>query len=136
MRPSPLLVGVVTLGGALGTLSRYAVTQAVPATHQIPWATLMVNLSGAFLLGLLLERLARTGPETPARRLARLGLGTGLLGGFTTYSALALEVHDLVGTGHLGLALGYGIGSVCAGLVSCAAGVVLGARGVRSGAAP
>lgn len=86
-------------------------------------------MCGAFLLGLLLERLSRTGPETPRTRLLRLGLGTGVLGGFTTYSALALELHDLLAAAEVGAATVYGVGSVCAGLVACGFGVLLGARG-------
>lgn len=133
MRPSPLLIGVVALGGALGTLTRYGLTHLVPATFHIPWATLLVNLCGAFLLGLLLERLARKGAETARRCLVRLGLGTGVLGGFTTYSALALEVHHLAAIGQAGWAVGYGVGSVAAGLLACAAGVALGAGGLAVG---
>lgn len=133
MRPTPLLVAVVTVGGVLGTTGRYAAAQLIPATHEIPWATLTVNLVGAFLLGLLLETLSRTGAETPRGRLARLGLGTGLLGGFTTYSSLALEVVELLGDGQLGLALGYGAGSVSAGLLACLAGILLGGRRATPG---
>ncbi|USQ79940.1 CrcB family protein [Ornithinimicrobium faecis] len=131
MRPSPLLVLVVTVGGALGTTGRYAVTHLIGTTHLIPWATLLVNVVGAFLLGLLLERLSRAGPETPARQVVRLGLGTGVLGGFTTYSALALELHDLLAAAEVAAAVAYGVGSVCAGLVACAGGIALGARGDR-----
>lgn len=129
MRPSARLILLVAVGGALGTTARYAVTHLVGTGHLLPWATLVVNVSGAFLLGLLLERLSRAGPETPRRRRVRLGLGTGLLGGFTTYSALALEVHDLVGSAQAAAAIGYGVGSVLAGLAACAAGVALAARG-------
>lgn len=134
MRPSPLLVLVVAVGGALGTTARYAVTHLIGSTHlvlghPIPWATLVVNVLGAFLLGLLLERLSRAGAETPARQVVRLGLGTGVLGGFTTYSALALELHDLLAAADVAGALAYGVGSVCAGLVACGAGIWLGARG-------
>lgn len=137
MRPSPQLVLVVTVGGAIGTTARYAVTHLIGSRHLtgtaplIPWATLLVNVVGAFLLGLLLERLSRAGAETPARQVVRLGLGTGLLGGFTTYSALALELHDLLAGADIAAAVAYGIGSVCAGLVACAAGIWLGARGDR-----
>lgn len=121
----------------MGTTARYAVSQLLETPHLrgwaglIPWATLLVNVCGAFLLGLLLERLARTGPETPRQQMARLTLGTGVLGGFTTYSALALEVHDLLGGAEFAAALGYGLGSVCAGLLAAAAGVALGAWGSR-----
>lgn len=128
MRPTPLLVAVVAVGGALGTTGRYAAAQLIPATHDTPWATLAVNLLGAFLLGLLLEMLSRTGAETPRRQLVRLGLGTGLLGGFTTYSALALEVLQLWSDGQRAAAFGYGAGSVSAGLLACLVGIVLAHR--------
>lgn len=129
MRPSPRLILLVAVGGALGTITRYAVTHLIGTGHLIPWATLLVNVLGAFLLGLLLERVSRAGPETPRRRVVRLGLGTGLLGGFTTYSALALEVHDLMGSAQTAAAIGYGVGSVLAGLGACATGIALAARG-------
>ena len=131
MRPTPLLITVVAVGGAVGTIGRYAVAQVVPATHHVPWATFLVNVVGAFLLGLLLERLLSSGTQTPRHQLARLGLGTGLLGGFTTYSALALEVHDLAAGGHPAVAAGYALGTVAAGLVACAVGVLLGAGPLR-----
>ena len=73
---------VVALGGAVGTLARYGLSHAVPDTGGVPVATLVENVVGAFLLGLLLEALARSGPDVGRRRLARLGLGTGLLGAF------------------------------------------------------
>lgn len=128
MRPTPLLIAVVALGGTVGTAIRYAVTHLIPATHLIPWATACVNVIGAFLLGLLLERLARSGGETPRRTLARLGLGTGLLGGLTTYSALALEVQDLLARGEVSAGLGYGLGSVSAGLLAAVLGIVVAGR--------
>lgn len=121
----------MALGGAVGTLGRYAVSQLTGTTHLLPWATLVVNVVGAFLLGLLLEALARAGAETALTRLLRLGLGTGMLGGFTTYSALALEVTDLMAGDHLVAGLSYGLGSVLAGLLACAAGIVLGGGGAR-----
>lgn len=128
MRPTPLLVAVVAVGGVLGTTGRYAAAHLIPTTHGLPWATLVVNLLGAFLLGLLLESLAGTDAATPRHQLARLGLGTGLLGGFTTYSTLALEVLELLADGQLGHALGYGATSVSAGLLACLAGIVLAHR--------
>lgn len=139
MRPSLPLVAIVATGGAVGTAGRYAVSLGAPSTSDLPWTTLVVNLVGAFLLGLLLESLSRTGAETPHRRVVRLGLGTGVLGGFTTYSALALEVVELLVDGELARALGYGVGSVGAGLLACAAGIALatqrhGPRGRGAGA--
>ena len=59
-------------------------------------ATIAVNLLGAFLLGLLLAGLARRGPDTGRRLTLRLLLGTGVLGGFTTYSTFSLDTVALV----------------------------------------
>ena len=63
-----------------------------------PWATFMINLAGAFILGALLEGLARSGGDTGWRQRVRLFAGTGFCGAFTTYSTLALEV-SLLGQG-------------------------------------
>jgi fluoride exporter len=87
-------------------------------------ATLAVNLLGALLLGALLEALARRGPDTGRRRLLRLGLGTGVLGGFTTYSTLAVETATLP----TALAVAYLAASVLLGAAAALAGVLLGRR--------
>jgi fluoride exporter len=122
----PLLVGVVAVGGALGTLARFGVIHVLhPAPNGLPLATLTENLLGAFLLGALLESLLRAGPENRTRRVLRLGLGTGVMGGFTTYSSLALEVRNLWADGSAGLAAAYGIGSVVVGFFTCVLGVAL-----------
>lgn len=121
-----LLVGV---GGAAGTGARYALTSAVPtSTDGWPTATFVENLLGAFVLGLLLEVLLRRGPETAGTRRLRLGLGTGVLGGFTTFSTLAIEVERLAAAGHVGTGLAYGLASVVLGFGTALLGVVLGAR--------
>ncbi|WP_413451776.1 CrcB family protein [Georgenia phoenicis] len=115
-------VGVVALGGAVGALARHLLVGGAHA-----WAvTLAVNVAGAFLLGLLLERLARRDPAS-TRRL-RLLLGTGALGGFTTYSGIAVEVLTRLDDGHWAAGAGYGLGTVVAGLVACGLGVVVGSR--------
>ena len=84
-------IALVMIGGGAGVLSRYGLDQAVPSPSGWPLATLLINLSGAWALGALLESLHRRGPDVGIRRSLRLLLGTGFLGGFTTYSALALE---------------------------------------------
>lgn len=130
----PALIGVVALGGAVGTAARYGVAVAVGTSHDVPIATLVVNLSGAFLLGLLLERLIRGGDETGRGRAIRLGLGTGVLGGFTTYSALALEVTTMLNEGRAGTAVVYLAATLVLGLAAAFGGVALGAG--RRAAAP
>jgi CrcB protein len=124
----PVLLLVVAVGGGVGTCARYALTQALRPEHGLPVGTLTANLVGAFLLGVLLELLVRAGRETRGRRVLRLGLGTGFMGGFTTFSSLALEVERLLQDGRVGLALTYGLGSVVVGFAACLAGVVLSAR--------
>ena len=115
---------VVFFGGCFGTLARYAIGDWLsgrPGT--IPYGTLLGNLLGAFLLGALLESLARRGEDRGKRQLVRLGLGTGFMGAFTTYSTLAVEISLLTRHGHSALALLYAILSVAGGMVCCAAGI-------------
>jgi CrcB protein len=125
------LVLAVGLGGALGTGARHGLSALVPAVDGWPVATLAVNLLGAFLLGLLLESLLVRGEESRRATLLRLGAGTGLLGGFTTFSALALETERLLSGGAPGQALAYLGITVAGGFTACLAGVLLAARGRR-----
>ncbi|WP_432510684.1 fluoride efflux transporter FluC [Kineococcus sp. SYSU DK001] len=127
----PRLVLLVAAGGAAGTLVRRLVAQAVPALDGFPAATLAVNVTGSFVLGLLLEALVRRGPQTPATVRWRLGLGTGFCGGLTTWSSFAVELDRLVSTGAPATALAYAAASLAAGLLAAAAGIALAARTAR-----
>lgn len=138
-------IALVFVGGALGSLARYALAEALPGL----WPVFVVNTVGSFLLGVLLgslrrgrRREARPQPaqnapraRVPSADSLRLLLGTGFLGGFTTYSAFAL---DAVGLGMVGgpvLGPLYAAGSVAFGLVAALLGFgVAGARRVRGGA--
>ena len=85
MHPAAL----VGLGGAIGSIARWGVAEAMPpGTGGVPWATVAVNLSGAFLLGILMAASLQTE--------ALLFLGTGLLGGFTTMSTFGVETVSLL----------------------------------------
>ncbi len=128
--PTPSWVPVVAVfaGGAAGTALRAAVALAVPTLAGVPVATIAINVVGAFTLGLLLGVLGRRGDDTGRRRLVRLALGTGVLGGFTTYSTLAVDTATLLTAGRLAEGLAYGVGTVLAGLAAAAAGVRLGER--------
>lgn len=129
---------VVFVGGAAGTALRWLAEQEWP-THagQWPVGTFVVNLVGAFVLGLLLESLVRLGPDHGLRRQIRLAAGTGFCGAFTTYSAFALELSLLGKGGHIVLAVVYALVSVCAGVAAAWLGVHVARRGVelRNGAA-
>ena len=84
----------VALGGAAGSLARWQLGIWLRAAGGFPYATLLVNVSGSFLIGLLAAYCAK---QTPAEWL-RLGLMTGVLGGFTTFSAFSLETLLLAKT--------------------------------------
>lgn len=119
---------LAALGGALGALARWAVAEALPSWGGWPWATLLVNLTGCCLLGALLAVLGRRSSEPS---WARPFLGVGVLGGYTTYSAFAVEVVDLLDDGALALALGYVALSVVGGVAAVALGAVAVRRAAR-----
>lgn len=117
-------VALVLVGGTLGTAAREAVSLVLPPVDGVPLGTLVVNLLGAFLLGVLLDSLARRGPDLGARRAGRLLLGTGALGGFTTYSALAVDTATLLGDGRTAAAAAYALGTLLVGALATGAGVL------------
>jgi CrcB protein len=123
-------LGLVALGGAVGTGARASLAAAVPAVHGLSWTILAINVVGAFCLGLLLDALAQRGPDVGRRRSLRLFVGTGVLGGFTTYSTLADDTARLLDVGRWGAGTGYALLSVVLGLVAAAAGMWV-ARGTR-----
>ncbi|PZF27164.1 MULTISPECIES: CrcB family protein [unclassified Curtobacterium] len=116
------LVALVALGGAIGTAVRALLATAFPAHDGISWTILGINVVGAFCLGFLLDALARRGPDVGRRRAVRLFVGTGVLGGFTTYSTLADDTAQLLDLGRWTAGTGYALLSVVLGL----AAVVLG----------
>ena len=122
------MIAVVGVGGTLGTAAREALSLALPAVGGLPVAILVINVVGAFALGVLLEALVRSGPDSGGRRLLRLGAGTGFCGGFTTYSTLAAGTAGLLGAGTTGLAVGYAVGSVLLGTAAAWVGIAVGAR--------
>ncbi|MFC4605405.1 fluoride efflux transporter FluC [Rhodococcus kronopolitis] len=127
VRPSS--IAAVAAGGFLGALARYRLGVAFPETAGgWPATTFAINVSGAFLLGLLLEALIRLGPDSGWRQRVRLAVGTGALGSFTTYSTLALDTDLLVRGHHWWAAVSYAGASVLAGLVASAVGIAVGAR--------
>jgi CrcB protein len=110
----------VFAGGALGTLARAALAHGVPHDPGAwPWATFVVNLLGAFLLGWWATRILRA-PDADPR--ARPFLATGVCGGLTTFSTLQLELVALLRDGAPGLAVAYATASVVLGLAAVLAG--------------
>ncbi|WP_404433856.1 CrcB family protein [Microbacterium lacus] len=123
----PRLIVAVFIGGALGTFARESTVLVVAAQEGVPWGILLVNMVGAFSLGVLLGALGARDTETPVKRDVRLFFGTGVLGGFTTYSALATDTALLLESDPLAGSL-YAVGSVIAGIALAALGVWVGSR--------
>lgn len=113
------MVAAVSAGGVIGALGRYAVVSAWPhAAGGFPWGTLLVNVSGCFLIGVL---TAAVGRWWPGQRFIRPFLGTGVLGGYTTFSAWALETLQ----SRPGLAVAYAGATVVGALLAAWAGLAV-----------
>ncbi|WP_449279790.1 fluoride efflux transporter FluC [Leucobacter sp. GX0328] len=130
-------VALVALGGAVGTLMRYLLDGAIErgvggAVAGVPVGILAINVLGAFALALLVEGLSPRGEDR--WRATRLLVGTGMLGGFTTYSSLAAGTVGLMRNGgvisgaSVGLAAGYALATVVIGGLASWAGIIVGAR--------
>ncbi|MFF1876702.1 fluoride efflux transporter CrcB [Leifsonia sp. NPDC058230] len=127
-------IALVFVGGALGTTVRYLVSAVVPSVAGLPIATFGINVVGAFLLGILLEALALRGPDEGMRRDLRLFIGTGILGGFTTYSAFAVDADGLIVAQNIGGSILYALATILIGALASVAGIALAARVGRAGA--
>ncbi len=120
-------IGLVFAGGAIGTAVRYLLSLSIPAWNGLPVATFGINVTGAFLLGWLLETLSRGGPDEGRRRAIRLFAGTGIMGGYTTYSSFAVDTDGLIATAHLGDSILYALATVLVGAAASVGGIALGA---------
>ena len=114
----------VAAGGALGSALRYGVNVGAGRLFgmDFPWATLIVNVVGSFAMGAL---IALTASRWNAATETRAFLTTGILGGFTTFSAFSLDFAALVERNANGLAAVYAVGSVVLSLVAVFAGLAL-----------
>lgn len=113
---------IVFLGGGIGAALRHGVNQAAMRLAGItfPWGTLTVNVAGSLLMGLLAGWFALRGDAAQAWRLF---LTTGILGGFTTFSAFSLDTIALVERGQPAMAAFYAILSVAASLAALGCGL-------------
>jgi fluoride exporter len=114
----------VALGGAIGSAARYGVNvwSGRILGSEFPWHTFIVNVVGCFAMGVLVELMAlklNVGNDT------RAFLTTGILGGFTTFSAYSLDFAVLVERKSYVAALAYGTGSVALSLIAVFAGLSL-----------
>jgi CrcB protein len=124
--PQPRLAPVlaaISAGGVLGALARYGLSTAW--SHDpagFPWATWTINVSGSFLIGVLMVLISRF---WPSRRLVRPFFGVGILGGYTTFSTSVVDVQQVVAHGAPGVALLYLGATLVGALIAVWAGTVL-----------
>lgn len=113
----------IALGGAFGALARYGVDIAVARRTDalFPWATLAINVSGSFVLGLFFVLMIEdgTGPDWMRGLIA-----TGFLGAFTTFSTFSVQTVVLAERGHSALALGYILASVLLGVFAAGTAIL------------
>ena len=123
--PLAAVLGVIALGGVVGSLARYGLAEGFPHdAGSFPWATFATNVLGCFAIGVLLAAL------TPlSHPLLRPFLGTGILGGFTTFSTFAVDTDRLL-PDHVIVALLYFFGTLAADLIATILGE-LAVKGVR-----
>lgn len=114
----------IALAGAAGSVCRHLVGAAI--THRaggaFPHGTLLVNVTGSFCMGVVMALFALRGQLHSPLRIA---LTAGFLGGFTTYSAFALETIQLVENQRLAAAGAYVLMTLLAAAIACAAGLAL-----------
>jgi CrcB protein len=114
------VLGVISAGGVVGTLARYGLGVAFPhPPGGFPWATFAVNVSGCLLIGVLMVLVTDV---WSAQRLLRQFLGTGVLGGYTTFSTYVVDIQHLLAAGASRTALAYLAGTVLGALAAVQVG--------------
>ena len=116
---------LVMLGGSIGAGLRHLANLAALRLFGpgFPWGTMGINIAGSLAMGLFIELLAR---KFGASNELRLFIATGILGGFTTFSAFSLDFATLTGRGEFASAVFYAIGSVVLSILALFAGIWLG----------
>lgn len=117
------VLAVIAVGGALGSLGRWAIGQALAAPRgAFPWATFIENVSGGFALGVLMVFVLDVWPPS---RYVRPFFAVGVLGGYTTFSTYMLDARELVAADQALRAAAYLFGTLVVGLFAVWAGLVL-----------
>ncbi len=130
IRPNSLALAAV--GGTLGTAARFGITTVAPSWETLSAGTVVVNILGPFLLGVLLQFLAE-GTESKRRRAVQLVVGVGFLGAFTSYAQLAVDTVTVTENGHILLAAAYALATIAAGAVAAWLGIIIASHRRRVG---
>ena len=110
----------IAVAGALGVLARHLAQNAIGVHGRFPWATFIVNVSGAFAAGFLFTVIGR---RFSVPMWVQSAIFVGFVGGYTTFSAMTLDAYLLIERGQDTLAFAYSAGSVVAGLIALSFGV-------------
>ncbi|MEV6959866.1 fluoride efflux transporter CrcB [Streptomyces sp. NPDC051207] len=123
------VVAVVALGGGGGAAARYAASLAWPVpAGGFPWTTLGVNIAGCALIGVLMVTVTEL---RGTHRLVRPLLGTGVLGGFTTFSTYAVDIQSLLDGGRVATSLAYLAATPVAALLAVWCAVTVSRRALK-----
>ncbi|MDA8263122.1 MAG: fluoride efflux transporter CrcB [Actinomycetota bacterium] len=130
IRSQATVLVIIGTGGALGALSRYAISLALPTpAGKMPWGVFLINISGALALGFLLTLLVE---QFPRSRMARPLMGTGFIGAYTTFSTWMVDTVALVRGGAVATALAYLVLSLVSGLAAVVVGMAAARTLVRA----
>jgi CrcB protein len=114
---------VISAGGVTGALARYGLAEAFPhSADRFAWATFGINISGCLFIGVLMVLVTDV---WSTRRLLRPFVGTGVLGGYTTFSTYIIDIQQLLATGAARTALAYLASTLLAALAAVYAGITL-----------
>ena len=121
--PSMRTLLFVAAGGAAGSAARYLIGTWMKNLGTIPWGTMVVNLAGSFILGVVVGALSNRSTLDGDLRTA---ITVGVLGGFTTFSTWTVESVELFGSGRIALATMNVFAALVGGLIAAALGIALG----------
>ena len=126
----PSTLAVVAAGGAIGACARYGATLLWPtAATAFPWTTFTINITGSALLGVALALILSSNTVHP---LVRPFVGTGIIGGYTTFSTYAVDAQRLIGNGHAVTAVVYLLATLVAALAAVWAATVATRAAIRA----
>jgi len=121
-RARPEILLAIAIGGAAGTPARYAIGRIIPVQPgEVPWGTFLINVTGSFVLGVLLTLIIERWPPT---RYVRPFAAIGFLGAYTTFSTYMVETDLLIKDGDVGIAIAYVTGTLLVGLIAVYLGIV------------
>ncbi|MDQ1586438.1 MAG: fluoride exporter [Actinomycetota bacterium] len=120
----------ISAGGVIGASGRYGLEQLWPhGPNEVPWATLVTNVTGCLLLGIVMVAVTETRPRHP---LWRPFLGVGVVGGYTTFSTHTVQVQQAIEADAPRLALVYLLATLGAAMIAVTAGTLVSRALVRA----